>query len=95
MCSVRRQLVSMLSLGAGAVGLCGLVCLFHKFPEPLSLQGTSSNFLVLRIKAHKTIRVSHAWGSSQFWERGPEKVAFVLLVSKIISLAVPRKISHI
>ena len=55
--------------------------LFYKFPELLSLQGASSNFLALRIKAHKTIKVSHAQGSSQLWERGPEKVAFVLLVS--------------
>ena len=37
--------------------------LFHKFPDPLSLQDASSNFLVLRIEAHKITRVSHAlWG---------------------------------
>ena len=32
---------------------------FCKFSEPLHLQGASSNFLVLRIKTHKT-RVSQA-----------------------------------
>ena len=37
--------------------------LSHGFPDPLRLQGTSSNFLVLRVKAHQTIRVSNAsWG---------------------------------
>ena len=56
--------------------------LFCKFLGPLSLQGASSNFLVLGIKAHKIIRVSCAWMSSQLWERGTEKVAFVLLVFK-------------
>ena len=40
--------------------------LLSKFPEPLHLQGASSNFLVWRIKAHKTIRVSHAsWQGCQ------------------------------
>ena len=65
--SVWPQLVSMLSLGAGSdcpVLVVSFV-LFCKFPEPLCLQGISSNFLVLRIKAYKTIRVSHAlWGPS-------------------------------
>ena len=37
---------------------------FCGFLEPLHLQGASSNFLVLRIKAYYTIRVSHAWKSS-------------------------------
>ena len=37
-------------------GLVVEVCpvLFRTFSEPLHLQGASSNFLVLRIKAHKT-----------------------------------------
>ena len=43
--------------------------------------GSVSNFLVLRIKAQETIRVSHAWESGQLWEGGPENVAFVLLFS--------------
>ena len=58
--------------------------LFCGFPEPLSLQGSSSNFLVLRIKAHKTIRVSPAWRSSQLWETGPEKVAFAVLSASFL-----------
>ena len=45
--------------------------LFCKFPEPLHLQGASSNFLVLRIKAHKPIRVSHAmWGPDSSGKEG-------------------------
>ena len=35
--------------------------LFHKFLEPLCLQGACTKFLVLRIKVHKAIRVSHAF----------------------------------
>ena len=59
--SVGRKLVSMLSLGAGST--VAWYVLFHKFLQPLRLQGASNNFLVLRIKAHKTIRVSPAlWG---------------------------------
>ena len=42
--------------------------LFYKFPEPLHLQGASSNLLnllALRIKVHKTTRVSYSlWGPS-------------------------------
>ena len=50
---------------------CSWHVLFHKFPEPLCLQGTSSNFLVLRIKARKTIRVSHAlWGPASPGKEG-------------------------
>ena len=48
--------------------------LFHKFLEPLNLQGTSNNVLVLRIKAHKTIRVSHAlWGLASSGKEGLRK----------------------
>ena len=48
--------------------------LFHKSPEPLSLQGDSSNFLILRIEAHKTIRVSHAfWGPTSSGKEGLER----------------------
>ena len=73
----------MLSVGAGSAQ--GLVladgyALFHMLLEPLHLQDASSNFLVLRIKAHTTIGVSYALGSSQLWKRGPDKVAFVLLI---------------
>ena len=56
--SVGLQLVSMLPLGAGSGPV---VVVWHvflcKFPGPLHLQGASRNFLVLSIKAHKTIRV--------------------------------------
>ena len=48
--------------------------LFHKFPEALHLQGASSNFLVLRIKDHKTIRVNHAlWGPASSGKEGLRK----------------------
>ena len=73
------QLVSMSSLGAGSRRLANLVYPVLWVPRASVPSGASSNFLVLRIKAHKTIRVSHAWGPSQLWERGPEKGAFVLL----------------
>ena len=69
------QLVLMLSLGAG-FGLGPLVLvvwyvLFLKFSEPLCLQGASSNFVVLRTKVHKTIRVSHAlWGPTSSGKEG-------------------------
>ena len=77
--SVRLQLVSMLSLRAGSHVLVVCYVLFHKFLEPLHLQGASSNFLVLRIKTNRTVRANHAWGSSQLWERELEKVASILL----------------
>ena len=45
--------------------------LFPKFPEPLHLQGASSNFLVLRIKVHKVIWFSHAlWGPANSGKEG-------------------------
>ena len=73
----------MLSLGAASSRLVVVVWYvsFHEFPELLCLQGASSNFLALRIKAHEKRRVSHAGGSSQLWGRGPQKVAFVLFGS--------------
>ena len=65
----------------GPVGVLVVWCvLFLKFPEPLRLQGACGNFLVLRIKVCKTIRVRHALWGPALWERGPEKGAFVLLV---------------
>ena len=73
--SVMLQLVSILSLGAGS-GPILVVCyvLFCKFPKPLSLQGASSNFLVLRIKAHKTIKVCCAlWGPASSGKEGLRK----------------------
>ena len=73
-----EQDVSM-SLGAGSGGHCGLVCPVAWVPEPLHLWGASRDLLVLRIAAHKIIRVSHVWGSSQLRERRPEKVAFCLI----------------
>ena len=48
--------------------------LFCKFSEPMSPQGASSNFLVLRIKAYKTIRVNHAlWGPASSGKEGLRK----------------------
>ena len=48
--------------------------LFYKFQEPQCLQGASSNFLVLRIRAHKTIRVSHAlWHPANSGKEGLRK----------------------
>ena len=48
---------SCFDLAAGCESLRSGVSLFVKFLELLGLQGTSSNFLVLRIKAQETIRV--------------------------------------
>ena len=87
--SVRFQFVSMLFWGAGS-GLGGAVIvvwyiLFHRFLEHLCFQGALSHFLVLRIKAHKTIRVSHALcgpGSS-----GKEGLKKVLLAYYFIELS--------
>ena len=70
--SVRLPRVRMLFLGAGS-GPVGVVwgVLFHKFPEPLHLQGASSHFPVLRIKAHKTIRVGQAlWAPGSSGKQG-------------------------
>ena len=72
--SYRLQLVSMLSLGIGPVATIWHV-LFHKFLEHMCLWGTSSNFLVLRVEAHKTSQ------SSQLWQRGPERGAFLVLLT--------------
>ena len=60
--SAGLQLVLMVSLGAGSSLLVAVVSyvVFCGIPEPLYLQGTSTNFLVLKIKTHKTIRISHA-----------------------------------
>ena len=62
--SIRLQHVLMLSLGVGLSLQSGMSCFISSW-EPLCFEGTPSNFLVLRIKVHKTIRVSHAlWGSA-------------------------------
>ena len=62
---VGLQLVLVLSLGAGS-SPCGLVCPVSGASAP---QGTSSNFLGLRIEAHKT-RVSPAlWGPASAGKR--------------------------
>ena len=48
--------------------------LFVGFLEPLRLQGASSHFLVLRIKAHKTTRVSPAlWGPGSSGKEGVKR----------------------
>ena len=61
----------------GAVVGCGLGCPVSWVPQSLCLQGASSNFLVLRIKAYKKNQgQSCLMGSSQLWERGPENVTF-------------------
>ena len=45
--------------------------LLSKFPEPLHLQGASSNFPGLRVKAHKTSKVSLAfWAPASSGEEG-------------------------
>ena len=47
----------------GPFGVLVVWCvLFLKFPEPLRLQGASGNFLVLRIKVCKTVRVVMLYG---------------------------------
>ena len=63
-------------MSPGVQGPVPVVCygLFSKFLEPLHLQGASSNFRVLRIKVHKTIRVSHAlWGPASSGKEGLKK----------------------
>ena len=77
--SVGLQLVLMLSLGAGSRWWLwsGL-----SVPRASAPSGAASSFLVLRVKAHKPIRFSHALlGPANSGERGPEKGALVLLLS--------------
>ena len=71
-------LQQLLSLGA-ASGLVVVVwyvlfpCFINSW-SPLCLLGTSSNFLVLRIKAYKTIRVSPAlWRPASSGKEGLRK----------------------
>ena len=77
---------------AAAVFVVVWCVLFCKFPEPLSLQGSSSNFLVLRIKAHKTIRVSHVlWGPVS---SGKESLRKGLLSCYYTCIEIPRTIHY-
>ena len=70
--SIRLQHVLMLSLGVGLSLQTGMSCFISSW-GPLCFEGTPSNFLVLRIKVHKTIRVSHAlWGPASSRKEGPK-----------------------
>ena len=79
--SAGLQLLSMLSLGAGPSLVIVVWCvLFRKFPELLCLQDASSNFLVLRTKAHKILGLIIHYGVQQALAKRAWKGGFCSII---------------